>query len=207
MKPFKVVGWLACMACLCFSLAASTANAEEGRVLDLLYARPFRLDKPYTHSWRKEQPQVSAGYVLVLGVDPEFVRPRQVAEPVLYVGDQTAERINAGASGRLVIVVPATVDARGDLSLNLSQAPIWFGAAGLPEQVDAMQLSAELSGALQKGMKPMAEPVVRQALGRGGKTLRLPDRDALRRKIAAVVRQYSPNETDVIKELALTGKP
>jgi hypothetical protein len=205
MKPFNRLCLIA-FGCLALSSAASLANAEEGRVLDLVYARQFRLDRPYNHTWRKEQPQVSAGYILVLGVDPDFVRPRQVAEPVLYVGEQTAERINAGVSGRLVIVVPATVDARGEVSMDLTKTPIWFGAEELPERIDAAQINTELHGALQKGSKPLPEAVVRQALNRGGKTLHLPDREALQGKIANVVQRYSPNETDLIKGLKLTSK-
>ena len=36
--------------------------------IELLYAQPYLLDEPYTHWWRAEQPQVRAGYLLVLAV-------------------------------------------------------------------------------------------------------------------------------------------
>src|SRR5258707_13144593 len=84
--------WLIALTAWLSVSQASSASAAENRgpVRDLVFAQAFKLDKSYPHTWRKEQPQVSSGYVLVLAVDPEFVRPKQVAEPVLYVGNQTA---------------------------------------------------------------------------------------------------------------------
>jgi hypothetical protein len=197
-----LTGWIS----ISFATSASAADSG-GPVRELVFAQAFKLDKSYAHTWRKEQPQVSAGYVLVLAVDPEFVRPTQVAEPVLYVGDQTAERINAGdVSGRLVVIVPSGVDARGEVDLDLNNAPIWFGAPDLPERIDAAQLRVELNAALGKGVKPLAQEQVQGALRRGGKSLRLPNREALEHKIATVLQKYSPNETDLIRVLKLTRK-
>src|SRR5262245_55713327 len=140
-----LVGWL-CFLSPTFALAADQSSP----VRDILFAQAFRLDKPYTHTWRKEQPQVSAGYVLVLAVDPEFVRPQQTPEPVLYVGDQTAERINAGdVSGRLVVLVPSAANSRGEIALDLNKALIWFGGTELPERVDAAQVNAEAGAAIK----------------------------------------------------------
>ncbi len=197
-----LTGWLS------VSLASSASAAENrGPVRDLVFAESFKLDKSYPHTWRKEQPQVSSGYVLVLAVDPEFVRPKQVAEPVLYVGNQTAERINAAdVSGRLVVIVPSALNARGEVDLDLSSVPIWFGTAELPERIDAAQLNAELSAALRKGVRPLAQERVQGALRRGGKLLHLPDRQALGQKIAALLQEYSPNETDLIRGLKVTKK-
>ena len=78
--------------------------------LHLLHAQRFDLDKAYTHWWRAERPRVSSGWLLVLSADPDLVYARQVREPVLYVGNQTAERVNVGyESGRIVAIVPADV--------------------------------------------------------------------------------------------------
>ncbi len=208
MKSFNSVCFMACAGWLCFFSPTFAAAANEGNpVRDILFAQAFRLDKPYTHAWRKEQPQVSAGYVLVLAVDPEFVRPQQVAEPVLYVGDQTAERINAGdVSGRLVVLVPSSSNSRGEVALDLNKALIWFGAPELPERVDAAHLNAEINAAVQKGMKPLAEQKVRAALRRGGSVLRLANREALERRVATLLEEYSPNETDLIRGLRLSNK-
>ena len=70
-------------------------------VRDVLFAQPYALDEAYTHAWRSEAPETAAGYLLVLEVDEAFTVPRDTLESVLYVGDQTAERINWGTgSGR-----------------------------------------------------------------------------------------------------------
>src|SRR5262245_34281476 len=45
--------------------------------ITLLQAQPFTLEKAATHWFRKEQPTYTAGYVLVLAVDPSLVFPRQ----------------------------------------------------------------------------------------------------------------------------------
>jgi len=208
MRRYKVAR-LAAGAALLGLLLWTPAYAAEGndRVGDILFAQPFRLDKPYQHSWRKEQPSVASGYLLVLAVDPDFARPRQTAEPVLYVGNQTAERLNAAdVSGRLVVIVPAPLNARGEVALDLSQAMIWFGSPDLPERVDAAGVSAENVSANRKGVKPLPEAKVRSALRRGGNLLRLPDREALERRAAQVIQEYSPNETDLIRGLMLSGK-
>ena len=77
-------------------------------VRDVLLARPFVLDEPYTHVWRQEAPQVDSGYLLVLEVEDAFTVPRNSLESVLYVGDQVAERLNWGTgSGHVVALVPA----------------------------------------------------------------------------------------------------
>ncbi len=207
MKSHNRVCLMACAGWLCFSFPTLSAADEVGPVRDILFVQPFRLDKPYTHTWRKEQPLVSAGYVLVLAVDPEFVRPQQIAEPVLYVGDQTAERINAGdVSGRLVVLVPSSLNSRDGIALDLSKALIWFGTPELPERVDAAQVNVETNAALQKGVKSLPEQKVEAALRRGGRALRLPNREALERRVATLLREYSPNETDLIRGLTVTNK-
>jgi hypothetical protein len=204
MKSYKGACLAVCAGWLGLGLSTSASAADErSPVRDILFAQAFRLDKPYAHTWQKEQPSVSAGYLLVLAVDPEFVRPQQVAEPVLYVGNQTAERINAGdVSGRLVVLVPSSVNAQGEIALDLQAAPIWFGAPELPERIDAAQVSAELDAALRKGAKPFPDQKVGAALRRGGKALRLPNREALEQRVARLLQEYSPNERDLIRGLA-----
>ena len=60
--------------------AVAPGQGQRG-VWDLLVAIPFRVDEPFTHWWRAERPEVQAGHLLVLAVDPIVVRPRQTAEP------------------------------------------------------------------------------------------------------------------------------
>ncbi len=115
-------------------LAACTAGAFAGTpevpstpaaVDGILLAQPFTLDEPYEFAWQAEHPMVSSGMILVLEVNPDLVLPRQTLEPVLYVGNSTAERVNNGyPSGKVVAIVPGTV--------NLASAPIWFGEPALP---------------------------------------------------------------------------
>ena len=126
--------------------------------IELLQAHPFVVDLPFVHEWRAEKPTVSAGYLLVLHVDPGF-QPSDTYEPVLYVGEETAERCSGRdapqAGERLVVLVPAPVDANGRVALDLDRTPIWFGGLELPERVDAQRIAAELASARAAGIGPV----------------------------------------------------
>jgi hypothetical protein len=174
---------------------ALPAKTPVGGVV-LVHARPFTLDRAYVHDWRAERPTVAGGLLLVLAVDPDLVHPRQVAEPVLYVGGQTAERINVGArSGHVVAVVPAPLDARGRVQLDLTQTPIFFGEPMLPEQVDADRAAQELASALAAGIAPPSADAVAAALAA---PVRFGDREALQSHATDLIETWSPDEVDLI---------
>ena len=158
---------------------------------DILYARTFTLEKGYAFDWSKERPLLTEGTLLVLQVKPDLVFPRQAAEPVLYVGNRTAERINIGyRSGRVLAIVPGKVD--------LTRTPVWFGTPELPERVDGNIAQGELAVANAAGIKPFSAEQVRAAYTRGGKGITLADRDALRPLLAGLLAQYSSVETELI---------
>jgi hypothetical protein len=137
------------------SLPAAPLGERPTGVIAILDARPFAVDEPFVHEWRAEKPLVDAGYLMALEVDPELARPRQTYEPVLYVGEQTAERCNAPEQGGvLIVLVPAPLDARGRVALDLDTAPIWFGSLELPERVDAARIARELAAARAAGIGP-----------------------------------------------------
>ncbi len=160
-------------------------------VEDILYARPFTLEKGYNFDWSKERPLLTEGTLLVLKVDPALVYARQVAEPVLYVGNRTAERVNIGyRSGRVIAIVPGHVDLR--------TTPIWFGTPELPERVNGGIVRAERALADEAGIRPFSADKVKAALARGGEELKLAERDKLRPHFAALLQQYSPIETELI---------
>jgi len=138
---------------------ASASLGVTSSAIELLEAYPFVVDEPFVHEWRAEKPVVNAGYLLVLRVDPEVARPRDTYEPVLYVGTQTAERCagnDAPQEGeRLVVLVPAPLDATGKVDLDLDTVPIWFGGHELPERVDAARITRELAAARAVGLGPV----------------------------------------------------
>lgn len=167
--------------------------------VDVLYARPFTLERPAIHAWRAEQPAYDAGWVLVLSVDPNLVYPRQVAEPILFVGDQTAERVNFGhESGRVVAIVPAPRDAAGRPALDLAAAPVFFGMPGLPEQVDAARAAAELSAARARGARPASAAALAAVTQ---PQVAFGDDWELHAWCADLIEAHSPQETDLIAGL------
>ena len=191
---------------------AAQAQSAETSPFELLYARPFVLDEPYLHTWRKEAPAVSSGYLLVLRAERELIRPVQVLEPVLYVGAQTAERVNAPAqegsdTAQLVVVVPAPLDdgtdGDGQVALDPVRVPIFLGTKALPEDVDAASIQRELRRATALRLGPARLPQVAGLAGlRRPKTvLRLPSRADLDLELANLIAFYSPEERDLVQSL------
>ncbi len=169
--------------------------ATPAAVDGIVYARSFTLEEGYKFDWRKERPLITTGTILVLKVNPDLVYPRQLAEPVLYVGNQTAERVNSGfKSGRVVAIVPGEID--------LQKTPIWFGTPELPERVDADAIQKERAKADKAGIKPFDKAEIKAALKNGGEKLSAANQDQLRRGLAPLIRQYSPKESILADTLA-----
>ena len=163
----------------------------------VVYARPFRLDEGYKFEWCAERPLVTEGYVLVLKVNPDLVYARQALEPVLYVGNTTAERVNQGnPSGYVVAIVPGPVD-----KIDLSQTRIWFGTPELPERCTSNTIAAENVKAARAAIQPLPAEQVKAAQKVGGDVLRAADRYTLRRELAGLIQKYSPEEKDLINGL------
>jgi hypothetical protein len=166
----------------------------------LVYAQPFVLEKSATHFWRAEQPDFSAGMLLVIEVeDRGLIQSRQVYEPVLYVGAETAEKINTGSdSGHLVIVVPASLAADGSVDLDLGAAPIFFGEPALPEQVTAEIARSELDRAVAGGLGAPSASRIAAAMQA---MVSFPDHGELHFYASNLIEAYSPQEVDLIAGL------
>jgi hypothetical protein len=123
--------------------------ATPAPVLDIVEILPFRLKVGYHHDWLESRPFVSDGLLVVLEVGPSQVVPRDTAEPVLYAGDRTVQRLNQGdVSGYVIGIIP------GDL--DLASAPIWFGRPELPERVTPAVIKAERALAENAGIQPFS---------------------------------------------------
>jgi hypothetical protein len=158
-------------------------------VEEVVYARSFETANAFKFIWSKDRPTGNTGTLLVLKVNPDLVLPRQVAMPVLYVGEQTAQRINHGhESGYVIAIVPGDVD--------LAKSPVWFGTPDFPHQVDAGMARAERQLAAQAGIKPFPAEAVNAARARGGDRLNIVDMKALlRTEVAELILQYAPQES------------
>ncbi len=216
MKRIMVIGCLLAVASVVYAGDNPSSSAGQGAeastpppipatpaaVDDLVYARPFKLNKGYVHYWSKARPNVTGGTLLVIKVDPALVYPRQVAEPVLYVGDQTAQRINVGdKSGQVVAVVPGEVD--------LTKAPIWFGQPDLPERVDGHIIKAQRKLADGAGIKPFSKEKVQAATAKGGDPANYADLATLMAgPIADLILEYSPQEKEMAESFRVpVGNP
>lgn len=123
----------------------------------LLHARHFSVDQGFEFTWSKEHPQVREGTLVVVQADPALIRPRQTAEPVLYVGANPAWRVSPyNESGVIVAFVPAKVD--------LAREPVWFGRPALPERIGEADAALELQRARAAGIRPFGRTEVEPAL-------------------------------------------
>lgn len=173
--------------------------ATPAAVQDIVFAQPFTLDQGEASTWRADRPMVTSGYIIVLKVNPDLVYPRQSAEPVLYVGDTTAERMNVGyRSGHVVAVVGA--DITGEKAMDLSKVKIWFGTPELPERVDATRIAQESALADAAGIKPFSAEKISGLLGQN-ETLSEVTKAGILNEVASLVRRFSPQEEELAVSL------
>ena len=169
--------------------------ATPAPVQDIVFAQPFTLDQGEVSNWRAERPEITSGYILVLKVDRDLVYPRQTAEPVLYVGDTTAQRLNVGyRSGHVVAVGGA--DITGEDALDLSEVKIWFGTPELPERVDANRIAQESALAAAAGVKPFSATKIDTLLSQNG-TLNEAAMTGILDDVASLIRRFSPQEEEL----------
>lgn len=165
--------------------------------VQLVSAQAFTLDQPYTHWYRAEMPMVDAGMLLVLKVDEvELLHPRQIAQPVLQVGAETAEPLNIGhLSGYVIALLPAPRLDDGVVDLDLSTTPIFYGEASLAEELDGSNLQARLQDAIARGAQAPSMDVLKQATG---ESLHFANDHALRLWAADMIATWSPQEKDLV---------
>lgn len=179
---------------------AARSHAADGEVRALLYAQPFTLERPEIFWWRAERPSYQAGWLLVLEVDPARVQPSDRAEPVLYVGDTVAERVNHPfRSGRLVVLVPSTPGPDGAPALDLASAPVWFGAPELPERIDAAALASARAAA--PAAQAFTPDEIAEARARSNPPIQVEQRADLDPILGELVREHGPEEPDLARGL------
>lgn len=164
----------------------------------LLEAHPFTLEQSSTHWWRAEQPAYDAGWLVVLDVrDDALIAPRQSAQPVLQVGAETAEPMNVGyGSSKVVAMVPSKRDASGALTFDLTKAPIFYGDASLPEELDGKLLQARLEEAKAMGVVAVTE----EAFDAARHEVQSFATDYQMRRFAAdLIERFAPDEVDLVQ--------
>ncbi len=167
------------------SAAAAARKAE----VSVLYARRFQVEKPFVHVWRGDTPRVASGWLMVLSAPTDKLQPRQAKEPVLYVGRQTADRVNTGKdSGRVVVIVP------GDFALE--DAPPFFGSEALPEELGQKQIDRAFAEATASGVRAADAATLRELTVE--EPLFVPTDFELRLAAIDLVEEYSPQEEELI---------
>jgi hypothetical protein len=175
----------------------ATAVGSRSGVSELALARPFTLSQPAPFRWAKEHPPYAAGWLVVIKVDPELIRPRQIGVPVLYAGSTPIELLNDGyPSGMAIGLVPETVD--------LEHAPLFFGPTTLPERVDASYGSQVLAAATARGFAAPSAAEWAAARKTGGPPVHLDDRGDIQHQAADLIDAYAPSEHERAEQYRLT---
>jgi len=169
---------------------AAIGAATPAAVIDIVEIQPFRLKVGYDYDWLQSRPHVSDGLLVVLKVNPSLVVPRNAAEPVLYAGDRTVQRLNQGdRSGYVIGIIPGEID--------LASEPIWFGRPELPERVTPEVIKGERTLADSAGIKPFSADKIK---GAQRDPIDAEDLAALLRGPAGdLVLKYSPDEKDLVE--------
>jgi hypothetical protein len=167
--------------------------ATPAAATDLLYARPVRFAQPFEHTWSKEQPRYTDGWLLVIQADPALIFPRQTGMPVLFVGATPAQVLNGGhEDGRVIALVPGPLD--------LKSALIWFGSPGLPGEITNLAAARERTAAEKAGIRPFSADKVKAALQKGGARLDVNDYSQLGPTLTAIAEEFTPRETMLIDQ-------
>ena len=161
--------------------------AEEVTLVD---AQRFTVDEEITHTWRRDGLKYRSGWLLVVKAAPGLIIPRQSREPVLYVGAQTANRVNSSIqSGHVVAIVP------GDFLLT--DTPIFFSEPALPEELGQTEIDRALRTAIADEVAPPTVDEVASALDPA--PFRAADHYALHQRAVDLVEEHSPQEADFIR--------
>lgn len=185
---FRMLFFIQILACSSLSFSEPIKKDEvvtPSAIIDVVYLRPFTLNEGFLYYWRQEQPFIRSGTLAVFKVNPHLVRPRNTAEPVLYAGNQTVQRLNQGhESGFVISIIPG--------SINLSREPVWFGSPELPERVNAQIIDAEREKAENAEIRPFDAEKIMGVTQEHLEAANLAT--LLRDHISELVVKYSPQE-------------
>ncbi len=173
-------------ALLLLALGSAHAGPADG-IEALTWARPFTVQTPERWTLRADTPDLLAGWVLELRVDPERAGPHQGLAPVLTVGDWPVMRANYDpVGGCALVVVPEAVD--------LSMTPVFWAGTELPGRVDAAGAEAARQTAAARGDGPFSGAEIAAAVTAGGGPLAADDLAAVFRVLADRIALCSPEE-------------
>ncbi len=128
------------------------------------------------------------GYVAVVGVDRELVRPTDGPGRILFAGEFVARVVNSGhRSGRVVLVLPEA---------DLVAAPLFFGPARSLSAVTPTEIEGEI---LKLSNSPRVLPKLERTWSVG-------DLNELYRRAAELVIRYAPEERGTA-EMYLGARP
>lgn len=166
--------------------APATAGATPAATpVVVRWAQPVHLATPYRWTWSAGVAPVTDGVLLELAVDPAWLVPTALAQPVLYAGARPVERMNVGwPSGCLLAFAAAPFDLATD--------PVYFGLPALPERVDDWQGEQALATARALGLEGRGADAVAIL----APPLDLPDAEAAYRVAAERVLACAPDEAD-----------
>ncbi len=123
-------------------LITAAAVAADPTFTDLVWARRFTLETPFTYTMRADRPEITEGVVVQVTLSPETPAESQRVTPLWMAGEWPAMILERSATCA-VLVVPDP-DA-------LTQ-PWFVGPAVLASRIDGNATRAERDAAAQRGV-------------------------------------------------------
>jgi hypothetical protein len=161
--------------------------------IELVYARPYEVEKAMDFIVDGKVEKVKKGYVLVLKADLKLLEPKDVPDFALFADRAIGQRVNSGyRDGYVVVITPA---------IDLAKAPIWFGSRLVPDRVTAPIVESERAAATGRGIQPFAADKIAAALKLGGDTLHAKDLNELWYEQKPLIIKYAPAEREMAESL------
>jgi len=161
--------------------------------IELVYARPYEVEKAMDFIVDGKVEKVKKGYVLVLKADLKLLEPKDVPDFVVFADRAVGQKVNSGYRDGYVIVITPTID--------LGKALVWFGSRLVPDRITPAIVEREHAAATARGIQPFAAEKIAAALKLGGEVLHAKDLNELWYDQKPLILKYAPAEREMAESL------
>jgi hypothetical protein len=193
-------GWLLLHA-PCSALGTSPQNPEPLAIerhvpaapLELVALQAFSVREPMKFWHNGKQEKISRGFIAVLKVERQWLRPVNEPDHLLLLGNSIGQRVNVGfEDGHLIVVTP---------QIDWLKTPVYFGSRLVPERLQSEDLEREWQLAREARLPPFTVKEIAKAQSQHRTVLHARDVNQLWFKTKPWILRYAPSERDMAESL------